>query len=77
MNLRHFLMGLLLLCLAGAAGADVVKPALVEISANTRGYVDIEVRASIEALLTGINAQYKNTQDAPTAEEYDAQRRAQ
>lgn len=57
--------------LAGVAQADVVKPALVEISANTKGTVTIEVRASIEALLTGIDARYKNTQDAPTAEEYD------
>jgi hydrogenase/urease accessory protein HupE len=64
----------LLFCLLDAASADIVKPALVEISANTRGEVSIEVRASIEALLTGINAQYKNTQDAPTAEEYDALR---
>lgn len=54
--------------------ADVVKPALIEISAFTTGHVEIEIRASIEALLTGINASYKNTQDAPTAEEYDALR---
>nr|ACZ28656.1 hypothetical protein [uncultured organism] len=33
--------------------------------------VNIEVRASIEALLTGINAKYKDTRDAPNAEEYD------
>ena len=51
--------------------ADIVKPALVEISVNTTGTYRIEVRASIEALLTGINARYKNTRDAPTAEEYD------
>jgi len=51
--------------------ADVVKPALVEISAYTNGAVKVEVRASIEALLTEINAQYKNTQDAPMAAEYD------
>lgn len=51
--------------------ADVVKPALVEINVFTSGKVEIEIRASIEALLTGINAQYKNTQDAPTAVEYD------
>ena len=68
---RIFLAGLLALATTGFARADVVKPALVEISANTEGHVSIEVRASIEALLTGINAQYKNTQDAPTAEEYD------
>ncbi len=51
--------------------ADVVKPALVEINVNTDGSISIEVRASIEALLTGINAQYKNTKDAPNADEYD------
>lgn len=51
--------------------ADVVKPALIEITANTNGTVSIEVRASIEALLTGINSRYKNTQDAPNAEAYD------
>lgn len=56
------------------AQADVVKPALIEITANTNGTVSIEVRASIEALLTGINSRYKNTQDAPTADEYDALR---
>ncbi len=71
MKLRIFQIILITLCLVGVATADVVKPALVEISANTKGVVNIEVRASIEALLTGINAQYKNTQDAPTAEQYD------
>lgn len=57
------------------AMADVVKPALVEINVNQHRQVTIELRASIEALLTGINAQYKNTQEAPTAEEYDVFRR--
>lgn len=51
--------------------ADVVKPALIEISVNQTGKVTIDARLSIEALLTGINGQYKNTQEAPTAEEYD------
>jgi hydrogenase/urease accessory protein HupE len=59
----------------GSAIADVVKPALVEINVEKDGAVNIEVRASIEALLTGINAQYKNTQDAPNAEEYDVYRK--
>ncbi len=72
-------MGLLLMAfLAGflprGGKADVVKPALVEISAHTSGQAVIEIRASIEALLTGINAQYRNTQDAPNAAEYDALR---
>ncbi len=51
--------------------ADVVKPALVEINIDTEKNIVIEIRASIEALLTGINAQYKNTRDAPNADEYD------
>jgi hydrogenase/urease accessory protein HupE len=54
--------------------ADVVRPALVEISINTNGTYRVEVRASIEALLTGINAKYKNTTEAPNAEAYDALR---
>jgi hydrogenase/urease accessory protein HupE len=51
--------------------ADVVKPALVEINVSKNRQVQIEVRASIEALLTGINARYKNTKDAPNAQAYD------
>ena len=51
--------------------ADIVKPALVEISVNTNGNYRVEIRASIEAMLTGINSRYKNTQDAPNAEAYD------
>ena len=57
--------------------ADVVKPALIEISVNQLGEIDIEARASIEALLTGINSQYKNTKDAPNEAEYDALRKLQ
>ncbi len=55
--------------------ADVVKPALIEISTNTKGHVDIEIRASIEALLTGINGRYKNTKDSPNADQYDILRK--
>jgi len=65
-------------CLAyNAAIADVVKPALIEINVDNEKLIQVEVRASIEALLTGINAKYKNTQDAPNAEEYDELRKMQ
>ncbi|MEJ2330392.1 MAG: HupE/UreJ family protein [Gammaproteobacteria bacterium] len=69
-------MAVALLCSlwTGAARADVVKPALIEISVYTSGKVHVDLRASIEALLTGINARYRNTQDAPNAAEYDALR---
>ena len=78
----HFLLRLAafaavaLLCTlwTGAVRADVVKPALIEISVYTSGKVHVDLRASIEALLTGINARYRNTQDAPNAAEYDALR---
>jgi len=54
--------------------ADVVKPALIEISAYTTEVVEVEIRASVEALLTGINGQYRNTKEAPNADEYDQYR---
>ncbi len=69
-----FLLNLFIFGTYSCAQADVVKPALVEISAYSHGSVKIELRVSLEALLTGINAQYKNTQDAPNAEAYDAYR---
>ena len=68
---RLFLVFFIFFGVSAPLVADVVKPALVEISAYTNGAVKVEVRASIEALLTGINARYKNTQDAPMAAEYD------
>lgn len=56
------------------ANADIVKPTLVEISVYTDGYYEVEVRASIEALLTGINSQFKNTKESPNAQKYDVLR---
>ena len=73
---RHFYaLWLCVFCTVSLpVSADVVKPALVEISVFSDGRSVIEIRASIEALLTGINGRYKNTQDAPQADEYDALR---
>ena len=51
--------------------ADVVKPALIEISVYTTEVVEVEIRTSVEALLTGINGRYRNTKEAPNADEYD------
>lgn len=48
-----------------------MKPALIEISAYTTEVVEIEIRASVEALLTGINGRYRNTTEAPNAADYD------
>ncbi len=64
-----------LLALSFEARADVVKPALIEVTADVSGGTRIEVRASIEALLSGINARYKNTKNAPTAAQYDELRK--
>ena len=68
-----FLLGPIFYC--GSALADVVKPALIEITADVKGETRVEIRASIEALLTGINARYKNTKNAPQAAEYDVLRK--
>jgi hypothetical protein len=58
----------------GDLKADVVKPALIEINVFADSRIEIEMRVSLEALLTGINGQYRNTQDSPNADEYDALR---
>ncbi|MDQ7074610.1 MAG: HupE/UreJ family protein [Gammaproteobacteria bacterium] len=77
---RYFLFSLfsvcwLLLAVVSSVQADVVKPALVEISLNTEGTYSVELRASIEALLTGINGRYKNTRQSPNAKAYDELRK--
>jgi len=75
MNCKSFCLIFLALFFSSSSVADVVKPALIEISVYTNGKLEIELRASIEALITGINSQYKNTQDAPNADEYDYYRK--
>ncbi len=73
---RKFLLLFSLSCLSWqTAFADVVKPALIEINVDRERMVIIEIRASIEALVTGINSQYKNTKDAPNAAQYDELRK--
>jgi len=70
----HFAIAVYILSALFAAQystADIVKPALVEISVYADGRYRVELRASIEAMITGINSDYKNTQDAPNAEAYD------
>ena len=57
--------------------ADIVKPALVEISVYADGRYQVELRASIEAILSGINSQYKNTKDSPNSDLYDELRELQ
>lgn len=76
-TLIFLFMSVPLLGLSMFANADVIKPALIEISVNQKGNVNIEIRASIEALLTGIDGRYKNTKDAPNATEYDVFRKMQ
>jgi hypothetical protein len=68
-------MAMLALICCMPVSADVVRPALIEISIFTSGKVEIEIRASIEALLTGINGRYQNTVEAPNADEYDRLRK--
>ena len=71
---KKFSLFLIVISLGLPAYSDVVKPALVEISVFSDGRVGIEIRTSIEALLTGIDGRYQNTQDAPNSEQYDALR---
>lgn len=73
--ITRILTGVLLLIVCLVTQADVVKPALIEISVHKSGLVELEIRASLEAIITGINARYKNTKDAPNAGAYDVLRK--
>jgi len=69
--LRQMSLFLTAITLYLPVSADVVKPALVEISVYTDERVEIEIRTSVEALLTEINGRFRNTTESPNAEEYD------
>ncbi len=66
-----FALFMLNLSAFGPAHGDVMKPALIEVSAFTNGQVEIEVRASIEAIMADIGSEFKNTAQSPNAGEYD------
>ncbi len=68
--MKKLLLSLLVLASA-LAKADVVKPALVEISIFADKKVEIVVNLSLEAAMTGIGTQYKKTTDAPSSDKYD------
>ncbi len=74
LQLFFFVVGGILAGWPPTVAADVVKPALVELTINDDSSIRLEVRASIEAMLADISTRYKNTQDAPTAAEYDRYR---
>lgn len=80
MSISHLkkliLIGILFLS-SVIVSADVVKPALIEISVDEKGQVEIEIRTSIEALLTEINGRFTNTKDSPNADKYDVLRKMQ
>jgi len=57
--------------LASAVIADVVKPALVEISIYPDKKVEVVIDLNLEAVMTGIGTQHKKITDAPNSAEYD------
>ncbi|MGY8896317.1 MAG: HupE/UreJ family protein [Gammaproteobacteria bacterium] len=65
------LLFLLLLFANIATQADVVKPALVEISIFENKTLEVRIDLSLEAAMTGIGTQYKNTTDSPDSARYD------
>lgn len=71
------LISTFLLSFSHYSSADIVKPALVEISVFSTGQYSIEVRASIEAMISGIDGRYMNTKDSPNSAAYDELRALQ
>jgi len=65
------LLFLLLLFVNITVQADVVKPALVEVSIFKNKTLEVKIDLSLEAAMTGIGTQYKNTTDSPNAAQYD------
>ena len=65
------LLFLLLLLVNVVVQADVVKPALVEISIFENKMLEVKIDLSLEAAMTGIGTQYKNTIDSPDSARYD------
>jgi hypothetical protein len=65
------ILSFLLIFITSLAQADVVKPALVEISIFEDKTLALEIDLSLEAAMTGIGTQYKKTTDAPNSDHYD------
>lgn len=52
--------------------ADVVKPPLSEVTIHSNeGRVDVEFIINLEAVMTGIGSEYKDTTEAPNSDKYD------
>ncbi|MBC8493372.1 MAG: HupE/UreJ family protein [Candidatus Thioglobus sp.] len=65
------LLLLSLLLISSLARADVIKPALIEVSFFHDKTVELSIDLSLEAIMTGIGTQYKNTTDSPNSAQYD------
>jgi len=68
------ILTIVLILLTSWAQADVVKPALVEVSIFADKKIQVEINLSLEAVMTGIGTQYKNTTDSPNSSKYDSLR---
>ncbi len=68
------IVNVLLLSLISFAHADVIKPTLAEVSIYEQ-HIELELHTNIEALITGIGTQYRDSTKAPNASEYDELRK--
>lgn len=75
-TLKNLITGLVLLIstFTQTSHADLIKPAIVEITSQTDGIVKIELLTSIEALLTQMGYKYKNTKESPNEKQYNIYR---
>jgi len=66
---------LILLVIFYSIRADVLKPALVEITFFDKNKLEITFDLNLEAILSGISTNYKNTKGAPNSDKYNEFRR--
>ena len=77
LKLRTFLCVFSLVLLVGTlrqVDAHEIRPTIVTAEFSETGLYTIQINANLEALIAGIGASHKNTEDSPKSQIYDALR---
>ena len=77
LHLRTFLCMVTLVLLVGTlrqVDAHEIRPTIVTAEFSETGLYTIQINANLEALIAGIGASHKNTEDSPKSHIYDALR---
>src|SRR5258706_15702586 len=62
---------LMLLLLAGSAAAHEIRPAVATLTLEPGGRYELAIVVNIEAVVAGIGAEHRDTDESPNAREYN------